>query len=491
MNSRLLHVGFCACLALLFVQPLLAFDWPGGTMTVTATCTGSEVFAGWVPSSPWGSTAFIADPQLHLRDASGTIVGQQVLTGGTMDWYESATRTAVVTFTVPAGTYSLVGINGMRHIRISGEGWSGFRLTFTTIVEPAAANGAPAIVWTSAPGPLASGQSYSVAARATDADGNLTQINVWKDGALVAAGGSGTGYESTAGDSSADGGPRSITFTAQAVDAAGETSAVISHVVDIAAPPPPPVQYSLSTSAGAGGTVSSGGIHDAGTIATVVATPDSYHDFAGWSGDARGTATPAGILMDRDKAVQANFAWKQFALTTSATGGGSVTPGGSYPYGSVVTLSAVPDPVSRFTGWTGGASGTAETVAVTINGPLTVQAVFVPKTAQTITFNNPGDRPSGAPPFGLDAATSSGLPVVITVLSGPAIYLGGLLHINGTGPVTVQASQVGDAVFLPAPPVTQTFNSVAPVVIKFSGSGRTVLQSRATETPVNLVLENP
>jgi hypothetical protein len=470
------------------------------------------------------------------------------------------------------------------------DGWS-----------PVPANRAPTIAWTVAPASAAHGENYYVSARGHDDDGNLAQVNVWKDGVPFAFAGGGNGSDGDSGNTTNDTGPRTVTFTAQAVDGSGLASPVITHVVTVNGPAntppsvtflspgsqtvtagtmltvsaratdpdgnisghnldiqrpagdwnwqggfatgepyqggpvgggadstrsanftfsdvgtyylrsaaydgsgwhvsgtvaitvvaPPTVQFSLSTNAGPGGSVSPGGTFDAGTTATVVATPDAYHDFAGWSGDAGGMVNPAGLLMDRNKTVQANFSWKQFALTTSATSGGSVTAGGSYPYGSVVTLTATPEPTARFTGWSGGATGTATTTVVTITGPLAVQAVFVPKSTQTIAFTNPGSRSVGAPPFPLDATSSAGLPVTFTVLSGPAMYSEGQLRIVGPGSVTVQASQAGDAFYLPAPSVTQTFNSVAPVVVRYRGAARTVLQSRTGEGTANLVLENP
>lgn len=478
-----------AALLLSVVPVACAFDWPGGTMTVTATCTGSEVFAGWVPSSPWGSTAFTNDPQLQLRDGSGAVVAQQVMTGAAPDWFDGGTRTATVTFTVPPGSYSLVGLDGTRHVRIPGDGWSGFRLTFTSIVEPTPPNVAPVISWGSAPASVASGQPYSVAAQATDPDGNLAQVNVWKNGVPFAFAGGGTGYDGSAGSGSIDGGPQSITYTAQAVDGAGATSTLITHVVGIAAPPP--VQHTLATSAAAGGSVTPGGTYDTGTVVTVAATPDAWHDFAGWSGDAGGSANPLALTMDGPKAVQAVFTVKLFALTTSAVGGGSVTPGGSYPYGSVITLTATPDALTRFTGWTGDVTSASPSVAVSMTAARTVQAVFEPKFAQTISFANPGNHGVGSPPFALDAMASSGLPVSYAVVSGPASLAGGQLTITGPGTIVVQATQPGDGTYLPAPPVSQSFNASAAVVVRFRPAARTVLQSERTGAPANLLLETP
>ena len=49
--------------------------------------------------------------------------------------------------------------------------------------------------------------------------------------------------------------------------------------------PPPPTQYTLTVSAGEGGTVSTeGGTFDEGTEVTITATPDDGNEFVGWEG---------------------------------------------------------------------------------------------------------------------------------------------------------------------------------------------------------------
>ncbi len=348
----------------------------------------------------------------------------------------------------------------------------------------------PTIVWTAAPAAVASGQSYSVTAHGHDADGNLTQVNVWKNGATFALAGGGNGTDGDAGTATADAGPQSLTFTAQAVDATGATSSLITHVVSVAAPVPPP-QYDLATGAGAGGTVSPGGSWAAGSTVAVTATADATHDFLGWSGDAGGTANPLAVLLDRPKAVQANFSPKLFALATSATLGGSVTPGGSYPYGTRLTLAGVPDATHRFSHWTGDASGSAPSISVWIDRALWVQAVFTDKLAQTIAFAPLANRPLGAPPHPLDATASSGLPVSYVVVSGPAQVSGGVLTITGPGAITIQANQGGDADYLPAPGVTQTFSAVTAASLKYQAAAHTLLQAAQADGLAPFVLENP
>ncbi len=47
--------------------------------------------------------------------------------------------------------------------------------------------------------------------------------------------------------------------------------------------------------------------YPAGTVVQVTATPDTYAEFTGWSGDATGTASPLSVTMDCDKSITATF----------------------------------------------------------------------------------------------------------------------------------------------------------------------------------------
>jgi hypothetical protein len=72
-------------------------------------------------------------------------------------------------------------------------------------------------------------------------------------------------------------------------------------------------------------------------------------------------------------------------------GSGTVTPGsGPYLYGTVVTLTAMPDTGSIFTGWSGDLSGSANPITLTMNGSKMVTATFgldcQPILSPTFTF---------------------------------------------------------------------------------------------------------
>jgi hypothetical protein len=85
------------------------------------------------------------------------------------------------------------------------------------------------------------------------------------------------------------------------------------------------------------------------------------------------------------------------------------------------------------------------------------QSFIVNKAEQTIVFSPISDRASNALPFAVNATASSGLPVSLTIVSGPASLNGSTITLTGAGTVTVRAMQEGDSNYLPATPIDQSF----------------------------------
>ncbi|MCP5525388.1 MAG: hypothetical protein H7A47_01105 [Verrucomicrobiales bacterium] len=71
--------------------------------------------------------------------------------------------------------------------------------------------------------------------------------------------------------------------------------------------------------------------------------------------------------------------------------------------------------------------------------------LLIAKAAQTITFTPLPDRTIEDAPFTVGATASSGLPVTLEVISGPASLAGDVLTLAGAGVVTLRATQAGDA----------------------------------------------
>jgi|GEM_PF-1289234 len=122
-------------------------------------------------------------------------------------------------------------------------------------------------------------------------------------------------------------------------------------------------------------------------------------------------------------------------------------------------------PVLSTTATTGSATGTypinitAGTLSAanysfsTVNGTLTIGL-----TTQMINFPAIAGKTYGDAAFALNAASSSGLAVTYSVVSGPATINGNTLTITGAGTVTIAADQAGNANYSPAAQATQSFS---------------------------------
>ncbi len=91
--------------------------------------------------------------------------------------------------------------------------------------------------------------------------------------------------------------------------------------------------------------------------------------------------------------------------------------------------------------------------ATTPNFTLTIN-----KASQSISFGALANKTYGAAPFTVAATASSNLPVTLAIASGPATISGATVTITGAGAVTVRASQAGDANYLAATDVDQSFS---------------------------------
>jgi thermitase len=158
----------------------------------------------------------------------------------------------------------------------------------------------------------------------------------------------------------------------------------------------PPVRFLTVTKTGAGsGSVTSNpaGINCGtdctedyvlSTTVTLTATAAAGSTFAGWSGDATSSVTPATVMMTANKAVTATFnlipiTYYTLTITTTGTGSGTVIKSPaqiSYTAGTVVSLTATANTESTFAGWSGDLSGSVNPTSITMTGNKTVTATF-------------------------------------------------------------------------------------------------------------------
>ena len=147
-------------------------------------------------------------------------------------------------------------------------------------------------------------------------------------------------------------------------------------------PPAPIVKYTITLSAGEGGTVSTtGGEYEAGQTVSVTATPQGEYLFKDWSdGNTDATRT---ITIDSTKTLTANFEKRKYPLTINFVGEGEVKEEivnagrtTDYDSGTTVKLTAVPAEGWVFVGWTGAIESTELEVQLLVSEAKEINAEF-------------------------------------------------------------------------------------------------------------------
>ena len=142
-------------------------------------------------------------------------------------------------------------------------------------------------------------------------------------------------------------------------------------------------QYTLTVSAGDGGSVSTaGGTFSQGTQVSITATPNAGYSFSGWSNGS--TANPLTVTLNSNTSVTANFELivNTYTLTIVSSEGGSVIGGGDYDEGTEASLTAIANQGYVFNGWEDGISQNPRNLIVSEN--LTLTANFI---STNIYFN--------------------------------------------------------------------------------------------------------
>lgn len=129
-----------------------------------------------------------------------------------------------------------------------------------------------------------------------------------------------------------------------------------------------------------------GGLYTEGTQVTFTANPATNHLFSSWSGATTGTNNPIQLTINSETSITANFELECFTLTTSIVPPGAGTIGlnppsncggdNGYTAGTEVTLTANVVGNYLFDNWSGGATGSTNPTAVTVNGNTAVAANF-------------------------------------------------------------------------------------------------------------------
>ena len=132
--------------------------------------------------------------------------------------------------------------------------------------------------------------------------------------------------------------------------------------------------FTVTATAGEGGSVEGGGTYEEGDTATLTATANEHYDFVNWTGDVTSTENPLMITVDSALTVTANFQeHAKHTITAYAADNtmGYVTGGGTYYIGETVTLKAVANSTYCFVNWSDGVTDAIRTFTATADVTLT------------------------------------------------------------------------------------------------------------------------
>jgi uncharacterized repeat protein (TIGR02543 family) len=183
------------------------------------------------------------------------------------------------------------------------------------------------------------------------------------------------------------------------------------------------VTYDLTVSKiGSGFVTPTVGVHsyNDGTVVSLTAAPATGWVFDKWSGDVTTTNSSETITINANKSVTAEFKQIQHTLTVNIVGNGTVTRsvnpvGGTYTYGTGVTLTAVPAAGYQFDGWSGASTQVTLSTVVIMDADKTVTANFSQIQYElTLTATNGSSLPDSGTLVGGVYTYNSGAVVIIT-----------------------------------------------------------------------------
>ena len=272
---------------------------------------------------------------------------------------------------------------------------NGFADTFTNSGTPGDVT-PPAVAVNSPDGgeTWKAGSTHAITWSATDAVG-VTSVDLAysTDGGAsfpnaLASGIANSGSWSWTVPNTATGTARVRVIARDAAGNAGRDSSAANFTID---------RWTITASAGAGGSVSPSGVVPVvqGASQGFTITPGyGYHvlDVLADGGSVGAVTSYTFSNVTANHTLAATFSADAFALVVNAVGGGTVTrtpdlP--SYPYGTSVQLDPVPGAGWAFAGWSGDTTGNAAPVTLTIRGNRTVTATFADVAAPVVVLTAP------------------------------------------------------------------------------------------------------
>ncbi|MCY4561728.1 MAG: BspA family leucine-rich repeat surface protein, partial [Flavobacteriaceae bacterium] len=116
------------------------------------------------------------------------------------------------------------------------------------------------------------------------------------------------------------------------------------------------VSYTITTTAGTGGTITENQSVKHGESVSITATPSTGYQISGWAGSCGSftqSINPATFTATKDCSISVEFEKVSYTITTTAGTGGTITDNQSAKHGESVSITATPSIGYQISGWTG------------------------------------------------------------------------------------------------------------------------------------------
>jgi hypothetical protein len=159
----------------------------------------------------------------------------------------------------------------------------------------------------------------------------------------------------------------------------------------------PQKQLTVKVTPEVGGAVSpSSGTYAMGSTVTVLATPSPEYIFKEWTGGFTGTTNPANVIMDVDKTVTAVFEKREYPLSLTIVGSGTVKEeiikiaslATNYKSGTTVRLTPQPSAGFQFKKWSGDDTTSKTPLDLVVSKAINLTCTFEKMTITSMKVEN-------------------------------------------------------------------------------------------------------
>lgn len=159
----------------------------------------------------------------------------------------------------------------------------------------------------------------------------------------------------------------------------------------------PQKQLTINVTPDIGGSVTpSSGMYAMGSIVKLTATPSSEYIFKEWTGGVTGTTNPTNVLIDVDKTVTAVFEKREYPLSLTIVGSGTVkeeviktaATATNYRSGTSVRLTPQPSIGFQFKKWSGDDTTAKNPLDIVVSKAITLTCTFEKMAITSLKVDN-------------------------------------------------------------------------------------------------------